>query len=188
MQLCLQAALRLIFQFHCSKLVVFDIDETSLSNLPLIISSDFGFIPQFWYEWETELNASAINGTLLFYQLLQNLGVSTIFITGMSPFSPCSPHGTISLVGHVHVLQVEPSICGTPLNRISSFAGSRMAAADYALSRGGRRLTATVYKANHRRILAQLYESLAAFPAIRSVTAQVFGRSMISFVCLLPAD
>ncbi|MEM2175015.1 MAG: HAD family acid phosphatase [Candidatus Micrarchaeia archaeon] len=62
--------------------VVFDIDETLLSNLEYEYRYDFGFSYSTWNEWVREANAKAIKPTQKLYKICQNLNVSVFIITG----------------------------------------------------------------------------------------------------------
>jgi len=66
---------------------VFDIDETSLSNLEYEYSYDFGYNYQTWIEWVKESKAKAIKPTLKLYNLCLKLNVATFFITGRNQLS-----------------------------------------------------------------------------------------------------
>ncbi|MCD7449255.1 hypothetical protein HAX54_050995 [Datura stramonium] len=66
---------------------VFDIDETTLSNLPYYARSDvaFGAIPYNsakFHEWISEAKAPAIPSILGVYKTLLSLGIKPIFLTG----------------------------------------------------------------------------------------------------------
>ncbi len=62
--------------------MVLDIDETSLSNYPLMLREDFGYNPAESEEWDASGKAPAIPGTLRLYKRAQELGVAVFFITG----------------------------------------------------------------------------------------------------------
>lgn len=62
--------------------IVFDVDETSLSNYSYLNSIDFGFIPEDWDRWILQEKAEAIAPVLELYKRLSQKGVHTIFITG----------------------------------------------------------------------------------------------------------
>jgi acid phosphatase len=68
---------------HQEKLVmVFDIDETSLSNYPEMLKADFAYDSKVFDAWVQSAQAPAIPGTLRVYKEAQKLGVSVFFITG----------------------------------------------------------------------------------------------------------
>ncbi|KAJ0709611.1 putative Acid phosphatase [Helianthus annuus] len=66
---------------------VFDIDETTLSNIPYYARDDvaFGFIPYNstkFNQWVAEATAPAIPGSLKLYEQLIELGFKVVFLTG----------------------------------------------------------------------------------------------------------
>jgi len=62
--------------------VVFDIDETALSNVAHMRSLGWGYIPGDWDEWVARGEAPAIAPVLLLFRAAQHASVDTIFITG----------------------------------------------------------------------------------------------------------
>jgi len=73
--------------------LVFDIDETALSNLAESIANDWGFIPQGscdhlpkgpcgFFAWEQRAEAPALAPTLQLVREAQALGVAIFFVTG----------------------------------------------------------------------------------------------------------
>lgn len=62
--------------------VVFDIDETALSNYEHTKEIGFGYVPSLWHEWITQGDAKAIPQSLKFYNYLISKNVAIIFITG----------------------------------------------------------------------------------------------------------
>lgn len=64
---------------------VFDIDETTLSNLGYYQENEFGGAPYNrtkYFTWVMEKKATAINETLSLYNELRTMGFSVFFITG----------------------------------------------------------------------------------------------------------
>jgi predicted secreted acid phosphatase len=70
---------------HDSTAVVFDVDETSLSNYSLIKSLDFGYIPKLWDEWVLQARAPAIGPVKDLYDVLISRKIKIIFLTGRKP-------------------------------------------------------------------------------------------------------
>lgn len=66
--------------------VVFDVDETALSNYEHIVDHDFGYIPPLWNEWVLESRAPAIEPVLRLNNYLTQRNVNIIFLTGR-PFN-----------------------------------------------------------------------------------------------------
>ncbi|MCX7871277.1 MAG: HAD family acid phosphatase [bacterium] len=62
--------------------VVFDIDETSLSNLEYEYKYDFGFNYETWIDWVKQAKAQPIKPTLELYKYIKSLNIKTFFITG----------------------------------------------------------------------------------------------------------
>ena len=62
--------------------VVFDIDETTLSNYEHIKEIGFGFVWSLWTDWMKEEDAKAIPQTKRLYDWLVERDVSIIFLTG----------------------------------------------------------------------------------------------------------
>lgn len=65
-----------------SSLVVFDVDETALSNYSFDEGIDFGYVPDLWKKWVDSAKAPAINGVKRFYDFLIKKGFRVAFITG----------------------------------------------------------------------------------------------------------
>ncbi|XP_044479452.1 acid phosphatase 1-like isoform X1 [Mangifera indica] len=64
---------------------VFDIDETSLSNLPFFAQHGFGTKPiniTTAYEWVNKAKAPALPESLELYRKLLSLGIKVVFLTG----------------------------------------------------------------------------------------------------------
>lgn len=62
--------------------VIFDIDETALSNYEYTKSIGFGFIPDFWNNWVKEGKGKAIKETKRFYDYLISKNIRIVFLTG----------------------------------------------------------------------------------------------------------
>jgi acid phosphatase len=66
--------------------IVMDVDETSISNYPLIEKMDFAFespiVESGWEKWIAEASAPAIAATLSFYKEARKRGFHVFFITG----------------------------------------------------------------------------------------------------------
>ncbi len=64
--------------------MVFDIDETVLSNYPELVKADFAYDSKVFDAWVESAQGPAIAGSLRLYKEAQRLGVSVFFITGRS--------------------------------------------------------------------------------------------------------
>lgn len=62
--------------------VVFDIDETALSNYPHMLAQDFGYVPGVWEEWVARAEAPALAPVRRAYGRARELGIAVIFVTG----------------------------------------------------------------------------------------------------------
>lgn len=61
--------------------IVFDIDETTLNNVPHIIAQDFGYLPAVWDRWASTAGAAAIAPVQEIYATAVKHDVAVIFIT-----------------------------------------------------------------------------------------------------------
>jgi predicted secreted acid phosphatase len=61
--------------------IVFDIDETTLSNLPHMMQQDFGYIPAVWSRWVASAQAKAIVPVQVGYDMAVHANVAVFFIT-----------------------------------------------------------------------------------------------------------
>lgn len=73
--------------FTGSEAVVFDIDETALSNYEAMKEFDFGYIPPLWDDWEAEARAPAIKRVKRLYDYLVERGAKIIFLTGRKSYN-----------------------------------------------------------------------------------------------------
>lgn len=64
--------------------VVFDIDETSISNYPYYVTTDFGYESARFDMWAMAANAAPIKPVLKLYNVARDLRYSVFFITGRS--------------------------------------------------------------------------------------------------------
>lgn len=62
--------------------VIFDIDETTLSNLPHMKKTDWGYQPKVWDAWVATAEGEAIEPLRKIYQLAVELDYKIIFLTG----------------------------------------------------------------------------------------------------------
>jgi len=62
--------------------VVFDIDETLLSNLPSMEELDFGYVPAEWQRWVEQAKAPALEPVRALFRRARELGLETLVITG----------------------------------------------------------------------------------------------------------
>jgi predicted secreted acid phosphatase len=62
--------------------IVFDIDETTLTNLSHIMAQDYGYVPAVWRRWIGEGQARSIVPVQQVYDLAVQNNVAVFFITG----------------------------------------------------------------------------------------------------------
>lgn len=62
--------------------VVFDIDETTLSNWPQLFAEEFCYDPATWNKWVMQAEAEPIEPLLTVYERARALGYAVFFITG----------------------------------------------------------------------------------------------------------
>lgn len=62
--------------------VVFDIDETALSNYEYTKEIGFGYVDKLWNEWQQKGVAPAVKDTKRFYDYLLSKNIHVIFVTG----------------------------------------------------------------------------------------------------------
>ncbi len=61
--------------------IVFDVDETTLTNLSHILANDFGYVPAVWKRWVAEARAPAIVPVQVVYENALRHNVAVFFIT-----------------------------------------------------------------------------------------------------------
>lgn len=80
--------------------IVFDIDETSLSNLRHIQANDYGYLPKVWNAWVNEGQATAIYPVQAVYNTAVNGKIAIFFITGRTPESAAATERNLRQVGY----------------------------------------------------------------------------------------
>lgn len=125
--------------------VVFDIDETTLTNYCEMRREDFGYIPSMYRTWETSADAaSAIPGALRLFNQAREAGVDVFFITGrggIPDYSATTPQTD----------ETDATARNLETAGFHGWAGLR-------LRDGGQRLMPTIdYKSEERRRIAQKY-------------------------------
>ena len=69
-----------------NSLVVFDVDETSLSNYEINKELDFGYVKDLWDSWIDSAKAPAVKEVLKLYNYLNDRGIKTAFVTGRKSY------------------------------------------------------------------------------------------------------
>jgi predicted secreted acid phosphatase len=62
--------------------IVFDIDETTITNLPHMSSLDFGYVPKLWNTWIDQAQGPAIVPVQIVYDTAVRANIRVFFITG----------------------------------------------------------------------------------------------------------
>lgn len=80
--------------------IVFDIDETTLSNLSHILSHDFGYIEKEWNAWVAAGRAPAIIPVQTVYETAVRAKIDVFFITGRKEEERASTERNLRDVGY----------------------------------------------------------------------------------------
>ncbi|MBL9216473.1 MAG: HAD family acid phosphatase [Opitutaceae bacterium] len=80
--------------------VVFDIDETTLTNLRHIQANDFGYVPKIWDDWVEEGQAQAIIPMQTVYDTAVRGKVDIFFITGRTETQRTATERNLRQVGY----------------------------------------------------------------------------------------
>jgi predicted secreted acid phosphatase len=65
-----------------NSIVVFDVDETALSNYEAVKRVHFGYVESMWYDWINEAKAPAIPEVKALYDFVVSKNINVVFITG----------------------------------------------------------------------------------------------------------
>jgi 5'-nucleotidase (lipoprotein e(P4) family) len=79
--------------------VVFDLDETLLSNLPHMRAMDFGYVPELWNTWVAKADAEPIAPVVAVYRAARKAGVDVFFITGRRESDRSGTEKNLGLIG-----------------------------------------------------------------------------------------
>jgi predicted secreted acid phosphatase len=80
--------------------IVFDIDETTLSNVRHIQANDYGYLPKVWNAWVAEGQATAIYPVQAVYNTAVNGRIDIFFITGRTPDGAAATERNLRQVGY----------------------------------------------------------------------------------------
>ena len=80
--------------------IVFDIDETLLSNLSHIVANDYGYIPKLWDRWVTEAKAPAIIPIQTVYDAALHAKIDIFIITGRKESDQIGTERNLHQVGY----------------------------------------------------------------------------------------
>jgi predicted secreted acid phosphatase len=80
--------------------VVFDIDETTLTNYQHVLSNDFGYVPKIWDSWVDEGRAHAIIPVQTVYDTAVRMKIDVFFITGRKESGRVATERNLREVGY----------------------------------------------------------------------------------------
>ena len=80
--------------------VVFDVDETLLSNLSHIVANDYGYVPKVWDHWVGEGIAPAIAPVQSVYETTARAGIDIFIITGRKEVDRVGTEKNLRQVGY----------------------------------------------------------------------------------------
>jgi predicted secreted acid phosphatase len=80
--------------------IVFDIDETTLTNLAHITANDFGYVPKTWDSWVAEGRAPAIIPVQTIYDTAVRGKIDVFFISGRKETDRASTERNLRDVGY----------------------------------------------------------------------------------------
>lgn len=87
--------------------VVFDLDETLLSNLPAMRDEDFGYRPSEWIRWTDRADAPVLPEVKRVYDLARTLDIAVFFLTGREdPRERASTEANLRRVGLDHYVEL----------------------------------------------------------------------------------
>jgi len=118
-------------------LVIFDVDETTLSNMEYLLNYDFGYEHESWNKWVLSAKAPAIKDVKRFYDTLISRNINVVFMTGRSVGQY---EATLKNLKEVGYTKFDTLICKSP-----EFSGKK----------------AIEYKSEVRRRLSQKYNIIA---------------------------
>jgi len=80
--------------------VVFDIDETTLANLPAIIANDYGYVPKVWDSWVASGQARAVIPVQTVYDTAVRAKIDVFFISSRPESVRASTEKNLREVGY----------------------------------------------------------------------------------------
>lgn len=115
--------------------VVFDIDETTLSNARHIQANDYGYLPKVWEAWVAEGQATAIFPVQAVYNTAVNAKVDVFFITGRSPDGAAATERNLRQVGYETWTRIiyKPADFAEPTRGFKIDARRKLAAEGYLI-------------------------------------------------------
>ena len=101
--------------------IVFDIDETTLTNLPHIIANDFGYVPRIWNDWVAEGRARAVVPVQTVYDTAVRGKIAVFFITGRTENDRAATERNLREVGYETWTKIYYKPTGDPALTLTGF-------------------------------------------------------------------
>ena len=101
--------------------IVFDIDETALSNLPHILANDYGYVPRIWDEWVAEGRARAIIPVQTIYDTAVHGKIDVFFLTGRRETDRAATERNLRDVGYETWTKIYYKPAGDPALTTAAF-------------------------------------------------------------------
>ena len=97
--------------------IVFDIDETLLSNVSHIMANDYGYVPKVWDHWVDEGTAPAILPVKAVYDTAVQARIDIFLITGRKDSDSSGTEKNLQQVGYVSWTKIfyKPVVADKPL-------------------------------------------------------------------------
>lgn len=121
--------------------IVFDVDETVLSNYPHMVSQDFGYVTEMWQQWVDRAAAPPLEAVREVYRKARELGVAVVFLTGRK--DPEERAGTLRNLEEAGMGEYERILLRTR-DDVAPTAGERKAARRAQLEAEGWTIIASV--------------------------------------------
>ena len=121
--------------------IVFDVDETVLSNYPHMVSQDFGYVTTVWQQWVDRAEAPPLEAVREVYRRARELGVAVVFLTGRK--DPEEREGTVRNLEEAGMGEYERILLRTR-DDVAPTAGERKAARRAQLEAEGWTIIASV--------------------------------------------
>jgi len=80
--------------------IVFDIDETTLSNMPIMQANGFGYNPKMWSDWIAERKATSIVPVQAVYENARRHEVAVCFVTSRLESQRAATEKNLRTVGY----------------------------------------------------------------------------------------
>jgi len=96
--------------------VVFDIDETALSNLPCLLANDFGYVPDRWDAWIEQARAPVILPVQVVYDIAVRNKAAVFFISTRKESQRAATERNLRDVGYESWTKIYFKVADDPRN------------------------------------------------------------------------